>query len=63
MTDEDFSIAKQKENLDKLVRNMMETGKDVNEILDMPYNFVLNIMREENKPKYEKDLFAAFGGG
>lgn len=41
---------------------MMKTGKDVNEILDMPYNFVLNIMREENKPKQEKSLIAAFGG-
>lgn len=41
---------------------MMKNGKDINEILDMPYNFVLDILREKNKPKQEKSLIAAFGG-
>ena len=62
MTDEDFSLAKQAENLDKLILKMMKSGKDINEILDMPLHFVVEIMKEENKPKEEKSLIAAFGG-
>lgn len=30
---------------------MMKAGKDINEILNMPYSFVLDILNEENKPK------------
>lgn len=51
MTDEDFSFAKQKEYLDKLILDMMEKGKDINEFMSMPYNFVIDILEERNKPK------------
>ena len=62
MTDEDFSLAKQAEYLDKLILSMMKSGKDINEILDMPLHFVVELMKEKNKPKEEKSLIAAFGG-
>lgn len=60
--DEDFSLAKQAENLDKLILDLMNNGKDINQILDMPVHFVVELMKEKNKPKEEKSLIAAFGG-
>lgn len=30
---------------------MMKDGKDVNEILNMPYAFVLDLLTEKNKPE------------
>ncbi|SHI02129.1 hypothetical protein SAMN05421807_1332 [Virgibacillus chiguensis] len=42
--------------------DLMEAGKDINDILNMPYNFVLELLHERNKPKKEKSLIAAFGG-
>ena len=62
MTDEDFSSAKQKEYLDKLILELMKGGKDINEVLAMPYHFVIEILKERNKPRQEKSLIAAFGG-
>ncbi|MGY3718849.1 phage tail assembly chaperone GT [Sutcliffiella cohnii] len=41
---------------------MMKDGKDVNEILNMPFHFVIEILEERNKPKKTKSLIAAFGG-
>lgn len=47
----------------KLVYDMMsESGKDINEILDMPFSFFIEIVEEKNKPKKTKSLIAAFGG-
>ncbi|MDM8098658.1 MULTISPECIES: phage tail assembly chaperone GT [Oceanobacillus] len=60
--DEDFSPAKQKQYMDNLIHDLMKDGKDINEILNMPYNFVLDILAEKSKPKEEKSLIAAFGG-
>ncbi len=42
----------------------MKEGKDINEILNMPFHFMLEILREKNQPqpKKEKSLIAAFGG-
>lgn len=37
--------------MDKLVRDMMKNGKDINEILDMPYHYVLQILDERNQKK------------
>lgn len=48
--------------MDKLILDMMRNGKDINEILDMPYNFIIQILVEKNKPKETKSLIAAFGG-
>ena len=62
MTDEDFSFAKQKEYMDKLILEMIQGGKDVNDILDMPFNFVVDLLNERNKPKKTDSLISAFGG-
>ncbi|WP_406817979.1 phage tail assembly chaperone GT [Metabacillus indicus] len=48
--------------MDKLILDLMKDGKDVNEILSMPYHFLLEILNEKNKPKQEKSLIAVFGG-
>ena len=40
----------------------MKQGKDINEILNMPYQFMIDLMDEQNKPKQTKSLIAAFGG-
>ena len=62
MNDEDFTWKKQKEYMDKLIRDLIESGKDINEIMDMPFNFMVDLMEERNKPKEEKSLISAFGG-
>lgn len=49
--------------MDKLIYDLMKDGKDVNEILKMPFTFVIELLSERNKPKEEKSLIAAFGGG
>lgn len=48
--------------MDKLIMELMKDGKDINEILAMPYHFLIELMREKNKPKQEKSLISAFGG-
>ncbi|WP_424580096.1 phage tail assembly chaperone GT [Virgibacillus halodenitrificans] len=41
---------------------LMKEGKDINEVLSMPFHYVVEILRDKNKPKQEKSLIAAFGG-
>ncbi|WP_420806935.1 phage tail assembly chaperone GT [Salinicoccus halodurans] len=41
---------------------MKESDKDINEILDMPFSFFMEIIEEQNKPKQTKSLISAFGG-
>lgn len=48
--------------MDKLILDLMKEGKDINEILNMPFHFMLELLEEKNKPKQEKSLIAAFGG-
>lgn len=48
--------------MDKLIMDLMKDGKDINEILAMPYHFLIELMREKNQPKQEKSLISAFGG-
>lgn len=62
MTDEDFSPEKQKEYLDKLILDLMKQGKDINQILEMPFHFMIELLREKQQPKRETSLIAAFGG-
>ena len=62
LTDEDFTPQKQKEYLDQIILGFMKQGKDVNEVLKMPLSFVLEILKEENKPEETDSLIAAFGG-
>ncbi|MGM9925037.1 MAG: phage tail assembly chaperone GT, partial [Bacillus sp. (in: firmicutes)] len=30
---------------------MVKQGKNINEILDMPFHFVVELLEEQNKPK------------
>ena len=62
LEDSDFSFAKQIEYMDKLVLDLMKDGKDINTILDMPFDYVMELLKERNKPKKEKSLISAFGG-
>ncbi|MFJ7756325.1 phage tail assembly chaperone GT [Peribacillus muralis] len=48
--------------MDILILDLLKEGKDINDILNMPYHFLLDILHEKNKPKQEKSLIAAFGG-
>ncbi|MGE6376615.1 phage tail assembly chaperone GT [Peribacillus muralis] len=48
--------------MDILILDLLKEGRDINEILNMPYHFLLDIIREKNKPKQEKSLISAFGG-
>jgi hypothetical protein len=48
--------------MDSVIREFIKNGKDVNELMAMPYSFVLDILAEQTKPKEEKSLIAAFGG-
>ncbi|WP_230200104.1 phage tail assembly chaperone GT [Bacillus niameyensis] len=48
--------------MDKLILDLMKQGKDINEVLNMPFHFIVELLREKNKPKQEKSLIAAFGG-
>lgn len=45
-----------------MIVDLMKNGKDINELLDMPFYYVVEILREGNKPKQEKSLIATFGG-
>lgn len=42
--------------------DLIKNGKDINEVLEMPFHFFIELLNEENKPKQEKSLIAAFGG-
>ncbi|GAA0491330.1 hypothetical protein GCM10008986_16790 [Salinibacillus aidingensis] len=48
--------------MDGLILRMMKSGKDINEILNMPYYFVAQLFKNENKPEKKTSLIAAFGG-
>ncbi|MCG7314148.1 hypothetical protein ABEP17_15685 [Priestia flexa] len=50
-------MEKQKDYLDKLVRSLMKEGKDINEVLNMPYHFVLDLLEEQNKPQRGNSFF------
>jgi len=40
----------------------MKEGKDINEVLDMTYHYVVQLLEEKQKPKEKGSLIAAFGG-
>ena len=48
--------------MDNVIKDFMKNGKDINEVLNMPYHFLLDLLREKTKPKEERSLIAAFGG-
>lgn len=60
---EPITLEQHKSNLKKLIYDLMQdSDKDINEILDMPFHFFLEVIEEKNKPKQVKSLIAAFGG-
>ncbi|MDN6345514.1 MAG: hypothetical protein L0J87_12240 [Tetragenococcus koreensis] len=49
-----MSYADHKKNLKKVMLQMMkEGGKDINEILDMPFSFFMELVNENEKPNVE----------
>ncbi|WP_176541880.1 phage tail assembly chaperone GT [Priestia megaterium] len=46
--------------MDDIALNLMENGKDINEILDMPLHYVIELFEKKNKPKQEQSLIVAF---
>lgn len=48
--------------MDKLILDLMKEGNDINKIMQMPFQFLVDIMNEKSKPKKEKSLISAFGG-
>lgn len=51
--------------MDRIARHAMKNGKDINEVLKMPWQYVLELTTDEVKdkqPKEEQSLIAAFGG-
>ncbi|MDN6256155.1 MAG: hypothetical protein L0J43_13505 [Tetragenococcus koreensis] len=50
-----MSYADHKKNLKKVMLQMMkEGGKDINEILDMPFAFFMELVDESNKKNVKK---------
>jgi len=47
--------------MDKFVRQMMESGKDINEILDMPIHYVMDILREKVTVQQANSFFDLLG--
>ncbi|WP_054753556.1 phage tail assembly chaperone GT [Piscibacillus salipiscarius] len=62
LVDDDFTPEKQKQYLDEIILKMMKQGKDINDVLNMPFNFVLELLSKETKPREETSLITAFGG-
>ncbi|WP_412103517.1 phage tail assembly chaperone GT [Rossellomorea aquimaris] len=41
----------------------MENGKDINEVLNMPYHFLIDLLKEKSTSEHKaRSLIAAFGG-
>lgn len=47
--------------MDRFVKDMMEAGKDINEILNMPIHYVSEILREKVKIKQANSFFDLLG--
>lgn len=43
--------------MDELLLNSVKHGKDVNEVLDMPYHFMLQLLAEDVEPEYANSFF------
>lgn len=48
--------------MDTLIKDLMKEGMDINDIMDMPFSFMLDLMKEKAKPEHKKSLISAFGG-
>lgn len=47
--------------MDKFARDLMKDGKDINEILDMPIHYVMDILREKTEAKQASSFFDLLG--
>ena len=57
------SYAEYKKNIKSIITHLQkESDMTLNEILDMPFAFFMELVEEENKPKEKKSLISAFGG-
>lgn len=61
LVDEDFSPKKQSEYLDSLFMDLQQNGMPIHEIMDMPYNYMLQIMEDRQKPKESASFFDLMG--
>ncbi len=43
--------------MDKFARDLMKQGKDINEILDMPVHYVMQILEEKVEIKQANSFF------
>jgi hypothetical protein len=41
---------------------MVKNGHDINQVLDMPYFYFVELLKDENKPRETESLISAFGG-
>ena len=48
--------------MDNLVKEFVNNGKNANEVLEMPFHYVLGILEDQNKAKKVDSLISAFGG-
>jgi len=47
--------------MDQFARDLMKQGKDINEILNMPINYVMEILREKTNVKEANSFFDLLG--
>lgn len=43
--------------MDELLQESVKHGKDVNKVLDMPYHFMVQLLKEENEPTPSNSFF------
>ncbi|WP_372443003.1 phage tail assembly chaperone GT [Pseudogracilibacillus auburnensis] len=48
-------------SMDKFARDLMKEGKDINEILDMPVHYVMEILKEKTEVKKANSFFDLLG--
>jgi hypothetical protein len=48
--------------MDKIAKDFIKNGKDVNELMNMPFHYVLEILQEKVESKKVTSLISAFGG-
>lgn len=47
--------------MDKFARDLIKEGKDINEILEMPVHYVMEILREKSNVKQANSFFDLLG--
>ena len=58
LDEDDLTYSSMLNHLDIVVRDLVKEGKDVNEVLKMPYHYVLQILDERNTNKVTSDAKA-----